>query len=373
MNDIYVNIPSLNDREYVNTIKRMFDTADDPDNIYVGSSIFWKKDDLGNNHGAFLLEIEKELSNFSNVSFDVLSWAKYPGVGYGRTESTKHFNNQKYFMSIDPHTVFSQGWDSKAKEHYHESEKEFGKKRIITCYLPGAARKNDSETNNTLANYDADLYHLSYLHKWPIYTFNENAFPFQMTGHNFPCPSDVPIKDDSEIFQDNKLYYPANKINANFYFTESDPWVTEYNICLDNRIVFWLEEFYQSSISYSLGYQFVFVKDIFMWHIYNNETSLEVKENVITKKEKVSPRSYPEFEKELSPEERKYIYEKYIKGNQGVMPQCIDNEIAIELFDKDFSDFPRSLSGYLKYCGVDLKTRKTKPWNKLAVPNVLYR
>lgn len=373
MNDIYVNIPSLNDKEYVNTIKRMFETADDPDNVYVGSSIFWKKEDLHNNHGAFLLEIERQLSNFNNVSFDFLPWHKYPGIGYGRTESTKHFNNQKYFMSIDSHTIFSDGWDSKAKNHYHETEKEFGRKRIITSYLPGATKKDERYLDNSIEQYRREQYHLSYLYKWPIYTFNENSFPYQKTAHIFPCPWDMSLSDDSEIFRDNKIYYPANKINANFYFTESDPWVTEYNICLDPRIAFWLEEFYQSSISYSLGYQFVFTKEIFMWHIYNHSTTVEIEKSIIDRKEKIEPRCYPEFKEELSIDEKNYVYQKYIRGNQGSVTPLVDNDIARELYEKDFSDFPRSLSGYLKYCGVDLKTRKTRPWNEVAIANVLYK
>lgn len=372
MNSIYVNVPTMNDGEYIKTIERIYDTASNPDNVYVGTSMFWKKEDISERTGPFFFHFEKKLKKYKNVSYDILPWQNYPGVGYGRTESTKHYNNQKYFMSIDSHTIFLQDWDQIVENHYLESEKDFGKKRIITEYLPAALADTEDNPWEESLYKKYDGYNLSSLLKWPIFSYEWTSSPHRSSEYIFPLPSDKPLRIDNEIFSDG-LYYPCNKINANFYFTESDPWLTKYNICLDKRINFWLEEFYQSALAYSYGYQFVFVKDFFMWHIYNNMSQQYIEDGLVKHESKKMPRGYVHDGEDLSNSERMNIFNKYISGNNEIVLQTDDNKLCKSLFEKDFSSFPRSLSGYLKYAGIDIQNRKVKPWDEVSKINVLYR
>lgn len=386
MNNIFICVPTMNDKEFLSTVERAYDYAKNPDNLSISTTIFWKNEDIKKNHLPFFLNIKRGLDkNFKNVKYDIQPWAVYPGVGNGRLSPIKHFNNEKYFLSIDSHTDFTKDWDSNIIELYENSRKYFGKLRILTTYLTPYCNSIDdysddwtNKTNNDKAfnnSKDTLYYKKDITNRWAFFDFYKQFGNLEARENIFPLPNDRYIDYESfDILKKNlieNLYIPAKKISAHFYFTESNPWLTKYNLNLDKNIKFWGEEFYQSSLSYARGYNLVWYKTQIMFHKYND---LGDKSNFRSYKNS----SLKEYE---SIEEKNNIYNEYVsklinfKLNKNINIGLNDNQIILNLFknENNFGYLPRSINGFLKYSGIDLINKKTSGWYEVPEINVVYK
>jgi hypothetical protein len=373
MSKIFICVPTMNDFEYLSTIERAYDYAKDPDNLSIATTIFWKSKDIHYNKKPFFLHIKESLDkNFKKVKYDIKPWSLYPGVGYGRISPTKHFNNEKYFLSIDSHMDFVDNWDEKAIELYENSRKSFGKLRVLTTYLTPYKHLlendeyHDYDVKNTVRN------KIDKANRWQFFDFYKKLGEDFLYDYVFPMPNDKNLNEEDYGLLSNHLidneYIPAKKISAHFYFTESNPWLTKYNLNLDRRINFWAEEFYQSSLSYARGYNLVWYKTQILFHQY------ETKNN---------GRGYENFEQEeyLGFDEKNNIYKDYIKESSNckinnTRINIDDNAIIYELFNRKgegFGYLPRSIKGFLSYSGIDLTNKKTSPWWKVPEINVVYK
>lgn len=389
-NKIFVSIPTMNDKEYLNTIEKIFDQAKHPDRIHVGTSIFWKKQDVENNKKPFFKTFNDTLLNkYKNVKFDILYWDNYPGVGNGRIQPLKHFNGEKYYLSLDSHTHFVKEWDDKVIDLYEGSKETFGSKRMLTTYLP-AYFPNGSEliknfpdlyTNNygeaeLDQSYDVAFLSNRQYSKWQFFDYySEISMQIELLKNKniFPYPNDKdPDKDNlilKKLIEDR--YLPAKKISAHFTFTESDPWITRYNICLDPRIVFWAEEFYQSCLSYSRGYNFVWIKTPLFFHQYSDG----INENF---SRKINTDSLEDY---CSNEEKIQVYKDYILNSETIidnnngLEKLSENDIVKILLNKKafFGYTPRSVQSYLQYSGIDLYNQKCSPCWEVPKINVVYK
>lgn len=384
MTDIFLSIPSMNDSEYINTVRRAFDYASNPDRVFVGSSIFWNSGDikkLSGNQAPFFYKIEKELDSIKNVKYDILPWSSFPGVGMGRIQPLKHYSGQKYYMSLDSHTFFKEGWDDIVIDLYESSEKSFGKRRLLTSYLPHFGV--DYEDNDSI---EKDGYRLDLKYKWPFFSYKSAIFPNVGKNFNFPVPHDRTLKPDSEFLAEDNLidgkFLPGRKLSAHFTFTEADPWVTKYQICLDPRLIFWGEEFFQSALAYARGYEFVWPKEIFLWHMYATSAGVSiVSENGVVKQNVNNyDRSFNNEDIQFeSIKEKNEFFKKYISGNS--MEETItkfdltENGIIEELFNggMKFNYLPRTPQGFCRYSGVDLKNRDNDLWNKVPKINAVFK
>lgn len=382
MNDIYISMPALNDYEYLNTIEKAFDEAKNPDKIKIGSSIFWKEKDIHNDKIPFFYLFDKKIKKISNnINYDILYYFDYPGVGHGRTESLKHFNNEKYYLSLDSHTHFSKDWDVKAIDLYENSKKEFGKLVILTSYLPSYYNNNGDidftiYRNNFPGLKNNKKYNVHYVKdqnfsKWPFFDYYG---PVGMEKNNFkyffPTPNDKDLDLNSPIFNNLIMnqYIPAKKISAHFTFTESHPWITRFRICLDPNITFWAEEFYQSVLSYARGYNFVWIKDPLFFHLYGREENGKKFSREIPP-EKLDSISDKEMKKKIF---NKYIYKKNKYQNLSL---DIDNYLVKSLLNKKnyYGYLPRDPRSFLKYSGIDLYNQKCSNWWEVPELNVVFK
>jgi hypothetical protein len=353
MSNIFVCVPTMNDVEFISTIERIMDNSENTNKISIATTIFWKNNDIKNNKKPFFFHIKNQLDNkFKNVKYDIQPWHRYPGVGAGRLSPVKHFNNEKYFLSIDSHTDFERDWDSKIIDMYENSRKFFGKRRVLTTYL---SPFKDEEPDDIV-------------NRWPFFDFYHRLIgDLPASSLNHPLPNDKKLNEQDlnflkQYMLDNE-YLPAKKISAHFYFTESDPWLVKYNLNLDKSINFWGEEFYQSSLSYARGYNLVWYKTNIAYHKYGGGKRAYLDENL---------------EDYDSSEIRNHIYENYIKKTVGLEQEILnksfdDNDIVSNLFNsKSLGYLPRSIRGYLKYSDIDLINRKTSPWWEVPKLNVVY-
>jgi hypothetical protein len=390
---IFVSIPTMNDSEYLNTLEKLFDQAKHPDRIFVGTTIFWKQSDVIDGKKPFFISFINTIKKYyKNVKVDVLPWEAYAGVGFGRTEPLKHFNNEKYYLSLDSHTHFVADWDEKIIDSYKKSKKHFGSKRILTTYLPpyfpdgellikSYPDKYTKDFTNTVLDdkYDNCFLKETLFSKWQFFDYYGHISLTKdvITSKNiFPIPNDIDLKvdRDSEVFKNiiEDEFLPAKKISAHFTFTEADPWVTSYRICLDPEIQFWAEEFYQSCLSYARGYNLVWIKTPIFFHQYSNG-----KEENFSRKIKNE-----DLEDFLNEAERTDVYKNYLlkidnyKHNIQIPGGRIsENDIIKKLFNKKtfFGYLPRSMNAYIQYAGIDIYNQKCSPWWEVPKLNVIYK
>ncbi len=374
MNKIFVCVPTMNDFEFLSTIERAYDYSSEPDNLSISTTIFWKPEDITNNKNPFFTHIKKYLDkNFKNVKYDIQPWHLYPGVGQGRLSPTKFFNNEKYFLSIDSHTDFIVDWDSELIELYENSRKSFGKLRVLTTYLSSYCSNSVIE-NESIKDVKNTSRPEGLTNRFPFFDFYKNlGDSFNNSDLLFPLPNDRLItEDDLENINKNIIdnsFLPAKKISAHCYFTESNPWLTKYNLNIDKDIKFWGEEFYQSCLSYARGYNLVWFKKQILFHEYGTS------KNNDRKYEKFYSKEFKSYEEKIE------IFDKYIKssiGDKNIYSnfKISDNEIILNLFNNNnnfFGYLPRSIKGFLEYEKIDLVNKKTSPWWKAPEINVVYK
>lgn len=388
-NHIFISIPTMNDYQYLNTIEKIFDEAEKPDNIFIGTTVFWKKEDIPDNKKPFFYSFyEKIKKNYKNVNIDILPWEKYPGVGFGRIEPIKHFNNEKYYLSLDSHSHCVKNWDTNLIDIYENSKKVFGSRRLITTYLADFFPDGERLINDSPDMYSKTFLNTNISEKHNAAFLKESQFSrwqyFDYYGHIalnkelltkkyiFPLPNDINPYSDNAIMNhiiDNN-YLPAKKISAHFMFTEADPWVTQYNICLDPRIQFWAEEFYQSSLSYARGYNFIWIKTPIFFHQYGDGSK-----NGFTRKININ-----NLDNYYNNDEEKEIYLKFILKNEmndiNYFTQTnYENKLIEFLLNKKvfFGYLPRSINSFLKYANIDLYNQKCSPWWEVPEINVIYK
>lgn len=359
----------MNDSEFLSTIERALDYSSKPNHLSIATTIFWKKSDLMNNKIPFFIKIKNILDkNFKKVKYDIQPWSLYPGVGYGRTYPTKFFNNEKYFLSIDSHTDFKKNWDEQLIDIYENSREYFGKLRVLTTYLSAYKVQesfNDKSLNKTFFP-ETDI-----ANRWQFFDFYKNLGDKDLKSSIFPLPNDQIMNENNfqyllKYLIDNE-YLPAKKISAHFYFTESSPWLTKYNLNIDKNIKFWAEEFYQSSLAYARGYNFAWCKTQILYHQYEavgnkREYSEEVLNNFSSMEEKIN------ILKEYVDKTINYLNTPNSKSN--------DKNIVIDLLGKNNKNFgytPRSIEGFLKYSGIDIVNKRTSPWWEVPDINVIYK
>lgn len=375
---IFVSIPSMNDREYLHTVKRLFDSATYPERIFLGSTIFWKKSDISEVGAPFFYHFDQQLSKIKrNIKYDILYWNNYPGVGFGRTEPLKHYNNEDYYLSLDSHTMFVKGWDEKVIDAYENAKKSFGRRLVLTSYLAPYYIKYDKDAppgiDKFLPGVDGlDVFEYEDIvfeqndndPRWQFFDYTHFRYRANIqTKSVFPYPNDVSLNVAGQVilpYLIDEMYLPAKKISAHFTFTEADPWVTKFNLNLDTRISFWLEEFYQSSLAYARGYNFVWTKETFFFHKYLNSHN------------RLHDQKY-EYD---SMYKKRIFYEKYIKTIENKPPLSLDeNEIIKKFLNKEeyFGFLSRSPISFQKYSGVNLEISRCEPWWKVPKVDIIYK
>ena len=132
---IFVSIPSYRDKDCKNTLKQLYESAKNPELIYVGV-LTQNKDDSES-----CIIKNKFSDNIRNLNID---YKDAKGPLYARIMIiNKLFKNEKYFLLIDAHTKFVNNWDEKFKSQLKFLEKKGVKKPIISAY----PNRDDEFTN----------------------------------------------------------------------------------------------------------------------------------------------------------------------------------------------------------------------------------
>lgn len=121
---IFISIASYRDPELENTIHSAIDKANNPEDLHFGVVLQCTRREMPN------LEFVKNLSVLTMHPKDA------KGAGYARSEAMKLYNNQDYYLQIDSHTRFVDGWDSICIEELNKARIIADNNKIILSYFP---------------------------------------------------------------------------------------------------------------------------------------------------------------------------------------------------------------------------------------------
>jgi|694.fasta_scaffold12454_24 hypothetical protein len=123
LNNILIAMAGQDENFISQTVESCLDNAIFPDNI--NFSIVDQRSD-GN--------FAKLPENKNIIVNQILTMPR--GVGYGRSLSIPKKIKEKYVLSIDPHMVFSPGWDKELLDRYIEVKNKFNQDVVVSQHLP---------------------------------------------------------------------------------------------------------------------------------------------------------------------------------------------------------------------------------------------
>ena len=144
-NNIFVSIASFRDSECNNTLKDLYMKADNPENIFCG--IFTQIDN----------NIKTEQCYDSNFPYNtqirrmLINYKDAKGPLWARIKIIKQlYQNEKYFLMIDAHTLFKKGWDTNLISFLNTLKNKGIQKPILSGYPANFSDKDKDDKNSFL-------------------------------------------------------------------------------------------------------------------------------------------------------------------------------------------------------------------------------
>ena len=123
METIFINIAAYNEEDLEDSINSAFEKAEFPENVYVGLLSHYSNG------------IHPDFSRYKNVKTIKVNEKVGLGLGISRGLASSLYDNQKYYLQIDAHTVFKKNWDSILIKNFNYL-KTIVEKPIISTYVP---------------------------------------------------------------------------------------------------------------------------------------------------------------------------------------------------------------------------------------------
>jgi hypothetical protein len=327
---VFVAIPCYRDEELVATIDSIYLNAKNPDRVFVGVGLAYKKEDKD-----YWTAITKKYKNVTIIAKEALP--QNVGLGNQRADANESFNDQDFYLQIDAHMRFDMHWDDLLIHHYDNLKRLGDPKPLITGY-PRA--------------YAPDIF-ASVEGAYPYYNpMSKEVYFRQRRGHNnVPCFR-VGL-DPAQFFKEIGFPRHGDRIFTRFEtvaFTHNlspAQIFTAGSFVKDvpaNRLIRFLEEEqYYSILAYMKGYNCYVPRVTGLMHYYSEAYGQVLLEN----------RNHPIHD---FPET--YVSEKYATDKTG------GNNIFKAL--KKMKGTPRSFSDYEEFAGVDYENRRLiAPVNKI--------
>jgi hypothetical protein len=244
---IFVAMPTLEDSETSLTIQNAYDTASNPEKIYFGIACTSAQE--------YYDSLIKKIGHYPNVNIMKYNLDENAGVGYGRSNSMKFYEDQEYMLQIDSHTLFEKNWDKILIEMYNKAVlKTNNPKTILTAYL---SQYTNTAKYGRLSDKENP--------KYPRFAYNDHNGLFRTRG--IPGWDFTPMNHFSNSYQDEFL--PCVKFNANFAFGNK---YFIQNTGLVENCYFWEEEILQTINLLGDNFSLVFPNQyVPLFHLYSQD------------------------------------------------------------------------------------------------------
>lgn len=189
---IFVSLASYRDSELPFTIKSMLENADYPENLHIGIVQQSTKSE------------RIDFSTNSHVSEIWIPAQNARGAGFARAEAQKMYNNEHWFLQIDSHTRFDNGWDTSFIDMYNQVSSATGNEKIVLSHFPRAyIHEGNKDIYLDTRKYPATP-HKQYVH-WFGTLFSGLRIPF-----NDPFMS---MPEEAETILAGTVFAPGRIVN----------------------------------------------------------------------------------------------------------------------------------------------------------------
>lgn len=248
--EIFISIASYRDPELIPTLLDLIEKAT---TAQLNITVCWQDEgDLSPfmKAGMVLNETSVQATHdlfhfsYSGVSVRVISVHYYfsQGACWARSLCESQYQNEHYFLQIDSHCRFPEGWDNDMITMLEQLKKESGKP-VISSYPPGYA----PETEPKRADYVSRL----------VFRGFSNEGILQLTST--PVQASAPLR--------------GSYLAAGFIFAEGE-FVSD--VPNDPTIFFEGEEIAMTARAFTHGYDVYYPHKILLWHFYGRKNNNKV-------------------------------------------------------------------------------------------------
>jgi glycosyltransferase involved in cell wall biosynthesis len=235
MSKIYISIASYRDPQLLPTLHDCIENADHPEDLVFGIAWQHAEEDAWD-----------DLSEFRNdTRFRIINvdYKDSKGACWARNQCHQHYNGEEYYLQLDSHHRFIEGWDTECIKMIKQLQKKGHKKPLLTSYIPSFDPDNDPEGRM--------------MEPWWM-TFDR----FIPEGAIFFLPATIPN------WKKLKSPIPSRFLSAHFIFTLGQ-WCTE--VPYDPEYYFHGEEISLAVRSYTWGYDLFHPHKVIAWHEYTRK------------------------------------------------------------------------------------------------------
>ena len=235
MSKIYISIASYRDPQLLPTLRDCIANADNPENLVFGIAWQHAKEDTWDTLDEF-----KDDTRFRII--DIIH-SDSKGACWARNQCHQHYGGEEYYLQLDSHHRFIEGWDTECIKMIKQLQKKGHKKPLLTSYIPSFDPDNDPESRM--------------MEPWWM-TFDR----FIPEGAIFFLPATIPN------WKKLKSPIPSRFLSAHFIFTLGQ-WCTE--VPYDPEYYFHGEEISLAVRSYTWGYDLFHPHKVIAWHEYTRK------------------------------------------------------------------------------------------------------
>lgn len=233
---IFVSIASYRDTELPLTINSLIQNADFPQNLHIAVVDQSTKSE------------RLDLSTSSNIKSIWIHPRNARGAGYARAQAQRMYENEDWFLQIDSHSRFEQGWDTKLIDMYSAASSAAGNPKIILSQFPKAYIREGNE--------DIAIHSVKYPndpHRQIVYWYRDSVWS------GFRIPFDDPrfsVPEESETILAGFVFAPGSLVDEVPY---------------DPDICFWGEELTFSIRAWTRGWQIYSPNEMVISHFYERK------------------------------------------------------------------------------------------------------
>jgi glycosyltransferase involved in cell wall biosynthesis len=235
MSKIYISIASYRDPQLLPTLHDCIKNADHPEDLIFGIAWQHAKEDIWDDLSEF-----RNDTRFRIIDID---YKDSKGACWARNQVHQHYGGEEYYLQLDSHHRFIEGWDTECIKMIKQLQKKGHKKPLLTAYIPSFNPENDPTERNQ--------------EPWWM-TFDR----FIPEGAIFFLPAAIP--DWKKL----KAPIPSRFLSAHFIFTLGQ-WCTE--VPYDPDYYFHGEEISLAVRSYTWGYDLFHPHKVIAWHEYTRK------------------------------------------------------------------------------------------------------